>query len=217
MNKALYPINYKWLVVCAVTLFIFSPAVGNAQTKTNIKGEVININHHLQVAFVDIDQRNLNKGDVGEVQVGYQETVFMEVFESSAVISKIGVGPVVKRNFDSDISDFEQIKIGNTVNKVAFRNPYAQEVSIDKETDQLTEASHEISLQLEESIKEIEQLKDADKAAQQGSGEAVGEGQSCQADMARCIEKNKRLEKKISILRERLEYINELISKNIQN
>ena len=73
---------------------------------------MININHQLKVAFVDIGERHLNKGDVVKVQNGYQTMVHMEVLEASAVISKIGIGSVVRKGFRSKDSDFDEITIG---------------------------------------------------------------------------------------------------------
>ncbi len=235
MKKRLFPPKYKWLFVCAFAVVILTSSDGHSQMRANVKGEVININRHLRVAFIDIGQRSLNKGDVIEVQVGYQDTAYMEVFEASAVISKVGVGAVVKKHFRSKVSDFDKIKIGNIVGKVDFDNPDVQRVqtrpqpvqssskanvkkpSIEEESEELTGDSHEISFQLEKSIKEIERLEESEDVSEKEYGSSSGGDKACQANVARCTEKNKQLESKISALRERLEYIQELINKNTQN
>lgn len=232
-KKSFFTINLFILILIALFLY---PAIGYSQTRTDIRGEVMNVNQHLRVAFIDIGQRYLSKGDVIEVQASHDKRVYMQILETSGVISKIGFGRVVERNFDARPSDFKRIRIGNLVGKMEFydsgkdairtplkatysvetKNRHDEEASEEllREFEELTKTSQEISRQLDLSMEEIERLKSEGGVPKKEHDDTLAEKEICLNDKMACTERVNHLEDKIRILTQKLKYMQELIEKS---
>lgn len=99
-----------------------------------LSGEIININYEYQIAFTDLSNTHLYNNDIVEITHNGEHITYLEVLESSEVITKL-VPYKKKREFFTG-KDFDKINIGNKVFKVSsadsnFESSYVD--SIDKE------------------------------------------------------------------------------------
>ncbi|MBF0572028.1 MAG: hypothetical protein HQL12_09195 [Candidatus Omnitrophica bacterium] len=76
-------------------------------------GQVINVNQNYQVAFTDLDNKSLKQGDIVKVFVNDDDFIYMQVMESSSILSKLGISQ--KENFKTHITDIRRIAVGNKV------------------------------------------------------------------------------------------------------
>ena len=77
------------------------------------KGQIININQGFQIAFTDLGDRFLKPGDIVKVFINKEDFVYMQVMESSAILSKLGISH--KEEPKTNLQDLKRIAIGNVV------------------------------------------------------------------------------------------------------
>jgi hypothetical protein len=80
------------------------------------KGQIININQSYQIAFTDLGNKELKQGDIVKVSVSADDFVYMQVLESSPILSKLG--PSQLENFRTNLKDFQSMGVGNEVVRV---------------------------------------------------------------------------------------------------
>jgi septal ring factor EnvC (AmiA/AmiB activator) len=80
------------------------------------KGQIININQSYQIAFTDLGNNVLKPGDIVKVSLNAEDFVYMQVMESSPILSKLG--PSQLENFRTNLKDFESLAVGDEVVKV---------------------------------------------------------------------------------------------------
>ena len=102
MNK------YLMMIFCAV---FFNLPVFAGDT-----GQIINVNQSYQIAFTDLGNSTLKRGDIVKVSLNSDEFVYMQVLESSAILSKLGVSQ--QEGFKTNFKDLLRISVGNAVAKV---------------------------------------------------------------------------------------------------
>jgi len=95
------PTNIKIKVILFLCLWAFSRPAFSDQT---ITGEIININYDYKVAFTDISQVYLRPGDIVEVVHNGQLTTYLQVLETTSVVSKLG--PVANTSLSGLKTDF---------------------------------------------------------------------------------------------------------------
>jgi len=78
-------------------------------------GQIININQNYQIAFTDLGNRILSPGDIVKVTLGPDEFVYLQVIESSAILSKLGVSKT--QGFSTNLNDFQRLAVGDVVIK----------------------------------------------------------------------------------------------------
>ncbi len=204
--------NKNTLFITSLIILMFIPTIGYSQTDPEIRGEVINVNHHLKVAFIDIGQQDLEKGDVVAIQITHDEVVYMQVLEATGVISKIGIGANAKKYFNVRPSDFKGIRIGNIVEKMKFYNP-------DKEGLRASADNRDGGVPVKElkelvgSAKDIASQTDLNAEAMERS-HTLPETENCSNDRIVCMERVNLLEGKIRALTQKLKYMQELIEEN---
>jgi len=80
------------------------------------KGQIININQNYQIAFTDLGNSALKQGDIVKVSLSADDFVFMQVLESSPILSKLGPSQV--DNFRTNLKEFQSMTVGDAVVKV---------------------------------------------------------------------------------------------------
>ena len=107
----------KVLVCLAWAFFSAAPwAVSAANT-----GQIINVNQAYQVAFTDLGNQALRPGDIVQVYITTDDFVYMQVLESSVILSKLGVSQ--SDPYKTNFKDLARITIGNAVAKVTEPAP----------------------------------------------------------------------------------------------
>jgi hypothetical protein len=108
----------KKLTILLILFFICIGApISPAQAET--VGEIININYDYNIAFTDLTNSNLQKGDIVKILKDKKLITYLEVSDVSSAISKLI--PIQKpREYATDV-DFRSINIGNSVVKVTFQ------------------------------------------------------------------------------------------------
>jgi hypothetical protein len=97
------------LVIC-----FLAAGTGLAAGKADaVRGEIININHEYQVAFIDIGQDRVKEGDIMVVDAGNDVNIFLEVDDATAVLARLV--PSKQPGFMIREDDFRKIMIGNPV------------------------------------------------------------------------------------------------------
>ncbi len=126
-------------------------------------GQVINVNQSYQIAFVDIGNSVLKQGDIIKVLLGAEDSVYMQVLESSSILSKLG--PVQTENFKTNYKDLQRISVGDRVVKVSQLSaavgvpvPAVDTEEVERLQKELAQAKLEIK-RLEEANKILEQSK----------------------------------------------------------
>jgi len=79
-------------------------------------GQIININQNYKIAFTDLGSRFLSQGDVVKIYLNTDEFLYLQVLESSAILSKLGPSKV--EGFQTNLNNFQRIAVGNEVVKV---------------------------------------------------------------------------------------------------
>ena len=106
-----------------ISLFIFSPATGQAQTKL---GEIVNINYKYKIAFTDLTQSEVRSGDKVAVKNTEGATVYLEAVEVYPVMVKLSIASTPGYELSDD--QFTKIIVGSlvtTVDQSMFRSPPA--------------------------------------------------------------------------------------------
>jgi hypothetical protein len=98
-------------------VFIFLLLFSCGKLFAEDSGQVININQNYQIAFTDLGNRVLKQGDIVKVFINTDEFVYMQVVESSVILSKLA--PSKADGFQTNLSDFQRIAVGNVVSKVS--------------------------------------------------------------------------------------------------
>jgi hypothetical protein len=105
----LYKIFAQCLLLCFIIIFCGPVLADN-------KGQIININQNYQIAFTDLGNSVLKQGDIVKVTLNADEFVYMQVLESSPILSKLGTSQ--SDNFRTSLKDFQGMAVGNEVVKV---------------------------------------------------------------------------------------------------
>ena len=92
---------------------IFSLFISGKEALAEEKGQLININQNYQIAFTDLGSRVLKQGDIVKVFINTDDFVYLEVIESSAILSKLGVSRA--DGFQTNLNDFQRLTVGDTV------------------------------------------------------------------------------------------------------
>lgn len=132
-------------------------------------GQIININQNYQIAFTDLGSRVLKQGDIVKVFINTDDFVYMQVIESSVILSKLGPSKV--DGYQTNLSDFHRLAVGNVVSKVntsqeAANNPVEAALPVPGNKD--TEASYQLQIQkLEEELARAkEQIRNLEESVQ---------------------------------------------------
>jgi len=189
------------------------PSPGHSQIQTNIEGEIINVNHDLQVVFIDIGDRYLKQGDVLEIQTAPGSVVYMQTLDASKVLSKLGLGSIVLTHFNAIASDINKIQIGNRAVKIDFTLPEK------KYPGRLYDRpSSDVDENFDQGRGELK--PGSEKAGLDGSiQEKDPAGLEVENDTSytqECSEKIRQLENTILVLKQKLELIKERIDENIK-
>lgn len=93
--------------------FLLTPLV---HARSKIRGEIINVNYEYKIAFTDIGSDALSIGDIVEVHMQSGATQFLQVIETTEVLSKI----VLRPSSDQDTQNrlFNRIGVGDIVLRV---------------------------------------------------------------------------------------------------
>lgn len=201
------------------------------------RGEILNVNFQLNVAFTDLASPDLNKGEQVEVVINDRSSVCLDVLEVSNNISKLIPGscpqwPESKKNFN-------KIKIGDVVLQLSAEDDRSgdgqpqtlQEDSntqTKEDTTRLTEEIHRLaaankaleskqvkmSQDLKQALKKIDDLK------RMPSSPCEVKKSELALKSAQCPESNPAeltdLRKKNSILHKKLEQLSQLIREKIK-
>jgi len=133
-------------------------------------GQIININQNYQIAFTDLGNRVLNQGDIVKVSLNTDEFLYLQVLESSAILTKLG--PSKAEGFQTNLNDFQRMAVGNEVVKVNQTQEKVDNSAANvSETDNTVKLSQlqvkklEDALSLaKEEIKRLEQSNEESKA-----------------------------------------------------
>ncbi|MBF0511388.1 MAG: hypothetical protein HQL13_03570, partial [Candidatus Omnitrophica bacterium] len=142
-------------------------------------GQIININQNNQVAFTDLDNRLLKRGDLVKIFVNDDEFVYMQVVESSNMLSKLGVSQ--NEDFKTNLSDLPHIVVGNKVVPVSaaastdVKNTKVENVAEISHTDTSSNSLQiqTLSLQLKQDQEEIDHLRKLNKLLESQLSEAL--------------------------------------------
>ena len=181
-------------------------------------GQVINVNQNYQIVFTDLGSHVLKRGDIVKVFFNGDDFIYMQVLESSAILSKLG--PVQSDSYKTNFKDLQRLSVGNTVAKVseapkASNNPgNAGEV---KST--VDAASHETEIQrlekeLNEARMEIKRLEEANDVFKSQINSLSLKAQAGNNEEGIHQEKSENLKEVFSQLKTRLEHMNQLINQN---
>ncbi len=102
------------LVFCVFAIVLQGPVFAD-------EGQIINVNQNYQIAFTDLGNATLKQGDVIKVMITSDEFVYMQVLESSSILSKLG--PIQSENFKTNYKDLQRVSVGNAVMKVTAALP----------------------------------------------------------------------------------------------
>jgi hypothetical protein len=150
------------LTACILFFLFFFPHLLLA----NDKGQIININRNFQIAFTDLGNKSLKHGDIVKVYLDSDGFVYMQVLESSAILTKLGISKV--EGFQTSFKDFQRIAIGNTVAKVNGKaDPSSSQDSNPKAADEAAPQLHMQKMEQDLNLakEQIQQLKEANAAA----------------------------------------------------
>ena len=100
---------YQWGLVL-VALLVGGPVLADET------GQIININQNYQIAFTDLGNRTLNSGDIVKVSLSADDFIYMQVIESSAILSKLGPSKI--EGFGTNLNSFGHLAVGDLVVKV---------------------------------------------------------------------------------------------------
>jgi hypothetical protein len=126
--------------IVLITLFVLF-CHGSALAQSG--GQIINVNQGFQIAFTDLGNATLKKDDVVKVFINGDEFVYMQVLESSSILSKLG--PVQSELYKTNYKDLERISIGSTVTKIKLEETRASSVVIpDTQDAELSELVREL-------------------------------------------------------------------------
>lgn len=185
MKKSRFVIIIGFLMCSAVFL-------RSACAQLKAEGEIINVNYDYQVAFTDLLKGQVEAGDVVEVWSDGKFLTYLEVIETSSVLTKMGF--VNRKGIQTEEESFKQLKIGNPVK--AFQQGQALE-SMNAVISQLSE----LQVQYDALNKEVGQKDQQILDLKNKNGLYVKE-----------IE---RLKQKEDVLKENLEQISRLLSEKI--
>lgn len=79
-------------------------------------GQIINVNQDYQIAFTDLGSSVLRQGDVVKVFLTADDFIYMQVVESSSILSKLG--PVQLEQYKTSYRDLNRLAVGNSVKKI---------------------------------------------------------------------------------------------------
>ena len=182
-------------------------------------GQIINVNQSYQIAFTDIGSPMLKPGEVVKVFVSSDEFVYMQVLESSPILSKLG--PVQSENYKTNYKDLLRVAVSNPVVKVgsaaeektsAMAKPPAVDASaaaaVVNTPAPAVDTAEIVRLEgeLKDAKQEIGRLTDANKALQ-----AQVNDLSAQAAQAK---QNAMTSPVLSQVKERLENMNRIMNQD---
>jgi hypothetical protein len=129
-------------------------------------GQIININRNFQIAFTDLGSRVLKPGDLVKVYLSADEFVYLQVLESSVILSKLGASKV--EGFQTNLTDFQRMAIGNAVSKVTAGQSKGDNSDIKNSEDtasllQMQKMEQALNL-AKEQIKQLKEVNEASKA-----------------------------------------------------
>ncbi|MCA9408476.1 MAG: hypothetical protein KC733_07290 [Candidatus Omnitrophica bacterium] len=118
-------------IILSLFIFLFL-GISPAQSRDEISGEIINVNHHYKIAFTDLSSSSLSSGDLVKIIRDGKFITYLEVSEASSAITKLI--PVEGRGSFNTNVDFSLITVGSSVVKMqdpgnAQPQPQAQEIS----------------------------------------------------------------------------------------
>jgi len=99
-----------------ITTAVFSIFIVCGPLFADDKGQIININQNYQIAFTDLGNNILKQGDIVKVSLSTDDFVYMQVLESSPILSKLGSSQL--ENFRTNLKAFQSIVVGDGVVKV---------------------------------------------------------------------------------------------------
>ncbi len=117
---------------CSVVLVVifFSPLKPFAK---EINGEIINVNYKYKIAFTDLTDEQLKKGDIVGIYRDRVLVAYMEVIAPGSVISKLSWRERVGRYKNS--VDFSKVNIGDSVIKLQDESVLYKHVNSDSEVN----------------------------------------------------------------------------------
>ena len=101
-------------LILIISIFCF---INVTKAQSKVVGEIINVNQDYRIAFSDLNNSQLNVGEVVEIYKEDKFLTYLEVFESSNVISKLMPIETGTR-FKTEVT-FDKINVGNRVVKIA--------------------------------------------------------------------------------------------------
>jgi len=144
-------------------------------------GQIININQNYQIAFTDLGSRVLNQGDLVKVSLNADEFLYLQVLESSPILSKLGISKV--EGFQTNINDFQRMTVGNEVVKIKQTQEKAVETPAETTESKDTVALSEMQIQkLEGDLalakEEIKRLEESNEESKVKLSELASESQT---------------------------------------
>jgi len=179
----------KSQTIAIIAVLCFS---GISFAQERMEGEVFNVNAQHRIAFTDISSDSLKKGDIVEIFNNGNFVTYLEVYETSDIMSSLGF--VQSKRLKTNESDFDRISIGSTVLKVKQGGAQEDLDALISRINTIEKQSAELKGTLQEKNKLLENLQK--------------EGQSCKQE-------SEDLKKRTSLLKDRLNYLAEIIDKKI--
>jgi len=196
-----------------IAILTFLPLSAFAQSTT---GEIINVSYDYKIAFTDLSQNQLNIGDVVEVFNGRQFTTYLQVLETSSVVSKLGS---VESNISSDFhTDFDKISIGNTVIKrsdIPSQKQAADQVQKSIQTSPASApASNKTAQELQDALERVDDLNKLNRELEEKIKRSDAQLNSVNLEKQKYDREVQRLKNKVDQLRLSLENMESIINKS---
>jgi len=144
-------------------------------------GQIININQNYQIAFTDLGNRILKQGDIVKVFINTDDFVYLQVLESSVILSKLG--PSKTEGFQTNLNDFQRLAVGDTVTKPSIAQGVGDiSAGVVPESDNTQAASSDAQIQkLEQDLanakKQIKLLQESNEESKATLNELMSEAQ----------------------------------------